>query len=165
MQSELVLLPKLICVGIIMSENVHLLDEALHIVPHCGEVGIWDTLLDAKLLDNGLHFGKVDMVYTGEQVVLNVVIKTTVEPAQEFATTGAGGGNVSVEKGFFLCFLSVFSVRVVDTLKQVNNMKPSLVKSESDKDPDSLKEMVLLFALSNLSFVCNILCIEFQPFQ
>ena len=151
LQSELVLLPNLICVGIIMSENIHMLDEALHIVPQCGEVGIRDTLLNAKLPDNGLHFGKVYMVHTREQVVFNVIIDTTVNPAQDFTTKAAGCGNVSVEKRFFFCFFSVWGV--VDTLKHVNHMRPSLVKTKSDKDPDSLREMhnmVLNSALCNI---------------
>ena len=64
-----------------MSEIIQLHDEAFDGGPQRGEVSIRYTFLSTKLHDDWLHFGSVDVAYTGEEVMFNVVIKTTVNPA------------------------------------------------------------------------------------
>ena len=70
-----------IVIGVIVPEEVKVLHKTLEVVPHGGEVAVWNALLGAELPHNGLHLGKVVVVHAGEQVVFDVVVDAAVDPA------------------------------------------------------------------------------------
>ena len=59
---------------------------------------VGDPLLCAKLPYNGLNLGKVVMVHSGEQVVLNVVVDAAIDPTSDGAATARGGCNLFVQE-------------------------------------------------------------------
>ena len=68
-------------IGVIMAEEVQVLDETHVVFPDGGEEAVGDALLCAELPHDGLDLGEVVVVHAGEQMVLNVVIDATVDPA------------------------------------------------------------------------------------
>ena len=76
-----------VVIGVVMPEEVQVLDKTHEIVPHGGEEAVRDTLLGAELSNDRLHLWKVVVVHAGEQVVLDVVVDAAVDPAADRTPT------------------------------------------------------------------------------
>ena len=90
-----------VVVGVVVAEEVEVLDEALEVLPHGGEVAIGDALLGAKLPHDRLNCRKVVVVHAGEEMVLDVVVDAAVDPPRDPAPTAGRGGDLLVEEVLF----------------------------------------------------------------
>ena len=131
-----------VVVGVIMPEEVKVLDKTLEVVPHRGEVAVGDASLGTELPHDRLHLWEVVVVHAREQVVLNVVVDAAVDPAGDRASTAGRGCDLLVEEVLHLGIPFLHGVGgQVDTLIGVNDDSPEpLMESVSDKCHETLQE-------------------------
>ena len=138
-----------------MAQEVKVLDKTFEVVPDWGEVAVGDASLRTELPHNGLNLREVVVVHAREQVVLNVVVDASVDPASDWASTAGCGRHLLVQEALLLGILFLHSVGgQVDTIIGMNDDSPEpLMESIPDKCHETLQGCFKVELLSYLEWV------------
>ena len=127
-------------ISIVVTKVVEVVDVIPDGVQQGGVISVGNALLGAVLPYDGSHLRIVDMVYSWKQVVLDVVVEATIEPAEQQSTRAGSARYVSVQEGALVVFLGFDRVGgVVYSVEHVNHVSQPLVEAKSHKEHASLE--------------------------